>query len=493
MTRWCKLAALVVGWSGAGGALALAQDAPPPQPPAQTPARWSLFRRDPTPAAAPLPNDPAAPPDGTDIAVPPFPGPAGSPPVMPTPQTGAPPLPPFVRPQTPPAVAPPGPDRPPNGFSDPVAPDAENGFEPNPEPKCDPYRPYYFGVDYLHWWVQKQPMPALVTTGSINDSIPGAFGQPNTQFYIDDVSNGGAHDGARLMFGYDFDREGILGFDISGFMLDTTSPTAAVSGNGSASSTVLTRPFYNTVTHAQDADPINIPGVMAGSFVASAPQMLMGAEANLRWLVNPSPINGPRFTLLAGFAYLGLDEKLVIDENLTDVPGLGAGGNHYVLNDNFTTFNRFYGGQIGGEFDFQVGPVMLLFIGKCAFGKTEEVLNITGFTTVTEASGAVATNPAAGLYAGPGNVGRHTGDEFAAVPQGQFKLAYAFNEYVRMSLGYDALWISRVIRPGNQVNQDVNVQPIGGPPVGPLDPAFVPFRSSGLWAEGFNVGLEINY
>jgi hypothetical protein len=374
-----------------------------------------------------------------------------------------------------------------------VPPDAENGFEPNPEPKCDPYRPYYLGIDYLHWWMQKQPVPALVTTGNLNDTTPGAFGQPDTKFYIDDVSNGGAHDGARVMFGYDFDKEGCLGVDVSGFYLDNTSPSATVTGNGSASSTVLTRPFYNTVTHAQDADPINIPGIMGGTFTASAPQRLMSAEANLRWLVNSSPINGPRFWLLGGVNFTELDEKLVIDENLTDTPGLGAGGNKYILNDNFSTYNHFYSGQLGGEFEYCVGPVSLQFIGKCAFGRMDEVLRISGYTTVTEASGAVATNPAAGLYAGPGNVGRHTADEFAAMPQGQFKLAYAFNDYVRMNFGYDVLWISRVIRPGNQINQDVNVQPVGGPPVTPLDPAFVPFRSSGLWAQGFNLGVEINF
>jgi bile salt-stimulated lipase len=125
MTRWCKLVALVVGWSGAAGAMAIAQDAPAPAPP--PPARWSLFKRNQAPAP---PADPsAATPDGSpEIQVPPFPGPSGAPPVMPTPNTGAPPPPPFVKAQTPPAQAPPGPDRPPNGFSDPIPPDAENGF-----------------------------------------------------------------------------------------------------------------------------------------------------------------------------------------------------------------------------------------------------------------------------------------------------------------------------------------------------------------------------
>jgi hypothetical protein len=412
---------------------------------------------------------------------------------MPQPQTGAPPLPPFVKPQTPPAEAPPGPDRPPNGFSDPIPPDAENGFEPNPEPKCETYRPYYFGLDYLHWWIQKQPVPALVTTGSVTDNVPGAFGQPNTKFYIDDVSNGGDHDGFRLMFGYDFDPQGVLGIDASYFWLDRTSPSATVAGNGAANSAVLTRPFYNVVTHQPDADPINIPGVMAGTFTANAPLGLMGAEANLRWLVNSSPINGPRFTLLFGAYYLNLDEKLVISESLTDIPGLGAGGNHYSLGENFTTYNRFYGGQIGAAYDWRIGPVVLEFIGKCAAGQNYETLAISGYQSVVEADGATATNPKAALYVGPGNVGHYTNNEFALVPQAQFKLYYEFNENIRLNVGYDSLWINHVLRPGNQINQNVNVQPIGGPAVPPLDPTVLPFHSSGLWAQGFNIGVEINF
>jgi Putative beta barrel porin-7 (BBP7) len=425
--------------------------------------------------------------------VPPFPGPAGTPPVMAQPQTGAPPPPPFGMETKPPAVAPPGPDRPANGFSDPVPPDAENGFECNPQPECVPNRPYFFSIDYIHWWVQKQPTPPLVTTGNATDNFPGALGQPSTEVVIGHVSDGGAHDGARVLFGYDFDAQGCLGFDVSGFWLDNTAPTGVAAGNGNGGSMVLTRPFFNVNTHAQDADPINIPGVMGGQFIASTPVRLAGADADLRYLVNPSSTNGPRLTLLFGINYIDLDEKLVINEFLTDTPGLGAAGNHYTIYDNFTTYNRFYGGQLGAQTDIRVGPVVMIFVGKCAFGRTEETLEISGSTNVIEANGAVANNPKAGLYAGPGNVGHYDSGEFAVVPQGQFKLAYEFNQYVRMDVGYDVFWISRVIRPGDQVNTNINVQPIGGPPVAPLEPSFLSFRSSGLWAQGFNFGLEVNF
>jgi hypothetical protein len=489
MTRWCKLVALAVGWSGAAGALALAQDAPP----AQQTSRWSLFHRDQTPPPDAVPADAAPADDGEIVMPPPLPAPPGTPPIMPQPQTGAPPPPPFGRAAVPPAVAPPGPDRPPNGFSDPIPPDAENGFEPNPEPKCADNRPYYFGLDYLHWWVQKQPVPVLVTTGSPTADVPGALGGASTVPVIDSVSHDGAHDGVRLLFGYDLDPQGIYGVDVSGFWINRTSPTVQVSGNGSATSPVYTRPFFNVITHEQDADPINIPNAMAGTFSASAPFYMAGAEANFRYLVGSSPGTGYRLTLLAGFNFLDVGEKLLINENLTDVPGLGAAGNHYVLGENFTTYNHFYGGQLGAEYEHCIGPITLQFIGKCALGRTEEALDISGSTIATEASGAVATNPKAALYVGPGNVGHYTGNDFAAVPEGQFKVVYQFNQYFRMNLGYDVLWISRVVRPGDQINENVNVQPVGGPPVGPLEPTFEGLHGSGLWAQGFSIGMEVNY
>jgi hypothetical protein len=477
-----------MGWSAAAGALALAQDAAPSQPS----SRWSLFHRDKTPAALveTIPADGTPVTDDGDIG--PYPPALGTPPLPGPRTTGAPPPPPFYPAATPPAVAPPGPDRPPNGFTDPLPPDAENGFEPCPQPP-GPCHPYYFGFDYIHWYVQKQPVPPLVTTGSLADPVPGALGQPDTRIVLGSVGKGGDHDGVRLMGAYDFDAQGVCGVEAIVFWIDRTSPTAQVSGNGSANSEVLTRPFFNVNTRQQDADPINIPGVMSGTFTATSEFYMTGAEANFRYLVGCSPATGARLTLLAGFLFLDLDEKLLINESLTDVPGVGAGGNRFFLNENFTAYNHFYGGQIGAEYDHHIGPVVLQFIGKCALGNNYETLQISGSTTAIESSGAVATNPRAALLVGPGNVGHFTDNEFAAVPHGQFKIAYEFNQNFRASVGYDALWISRVIRPGDQTNPNVNVQPVGGPPVAPLDPQFLGFHSSGLWAQGFSIGFECNF
>ena len=45
--------------------------------------------------------------------------------------------------------------------------------------------PFYVGVEYLHWWIQRPNMPPLLTVGSLNDfafgstTVPGAIGAPS--------------------------------------------------------------------------------------------------------------------------------------------------------------------------------------------------------------------------------------------------------------------------------------------------------------------------
>src|SRR5262249_32978676 len=61
----------------------------------------------------------------------------------------------------------------------------------------------------------------------------------------------------------------------------------------------------------------------------------------------------PRIDLIAGFRYLGLDENLSINENVTpqlDIVRNGVtlpAGTSLRVSDRFGTSNRFYGGQIG--------------------------------------------------------------------------------------------------------------------------------------------------
>jgi hypothetical protein len=69
-------------------------------------------------------------------------------------------------------------------------------------------------------------------------------------------------------------------------------------------------------------------------------------------------------------------------------------------------------------------------------------------------------------------------------------------ENLRASLGYNALYISDVLRAGSQIDRSINSQQIpvigGAGPVTPARPA-ASFDSSSLWVHGVTFGLELSF
>jgi hypothetical protein len=377
----------------------------------------------------------------------------------------------------------------------PGAPDAENNFIELAPVHGEPYVPAFrLDFEYLHWYVQRQPTPTLVTTGSVNDTIPGALGQPSTRVLLNEVTIGSGHDGARFTAGYDFGSDHQFGVDGSFFILSNNNRSANFTSSGSTKSPLIARPFYNVVSGAQDSDPIGIPGVQSGSLTVTTPQRLFGGEVNGRMLLTTSTVPDSHWGLIAGIRYLSMDEKLLIDENEADVPGLGTPGNRLVLNENFTTYNRFYGGQIGTEWEKHFGRLYAILRLKVAAGETDEKLKISGSTTQYNGDGTVTFAPNQALYVSPANVGSRTQNQFTIVPEANFHVGFVVSENIRLTAGYDGLYWSNVLRPGKQVNQHVNVQPLGSPvPLGPIEPQPLPLANSGLWAQGWNLGVEFQF
>ena len=63
---------------------------------------------------------------------------------------------------------------------------------------------------------------------------------------------------------------------------------------------------------------------------------------------------------------------------------------------------------------------------------------------------------------------------------------------MRVFVGYDFLYLSDVVRAGDQVNLAVNPNPLRGVTGGPAQPVFI-VRPSDFWAQGVNFGLEFRY
>jgi len=371
-----------------------------------------------------------------------------------------------------------------------------NGFSCLHPELVRPSPHFYLQADYLLWWVRKAEVPPLVTMGSLNDMTPGALGQPNTVALIGpgplDQSE---QSGVRVTALYWFDQDHTWGVEATGFWLANSSVSQGISGDGNTSTTVIARPFLNANTLNRDADPIVVPNVQSGSLNVTMKRQFLGAEANLRLSECTDITPFSRFSCLAGVRYLSLNEKLQIAEQVTDLPDSdGNPGNSALLNDNFLTYNRFYGAQVGLEAESRVGPVVFTLAGKVAVGDNNQVVKINGVTVITEPDGVVTTDATRGLLTQPTNVGRFSRNKIAVVPEADVGLALEFNEHLRVSVGYNFLFWTDVLRPGDQIDPVVNVGPVGFPGVlGSSPHPAVPFHTSGFWAQGFIAGLQVSY
>jgi hypothetical protein len=233
-----------------------------------------------------------------------------------------------------------------------------------------------------------------------------------------------------------------------------------------------------------------VPGVPGGVSIDSGSR-LWGLEGNgLMKLYRSCWCHAD---LLAGLRYLDLGEDL----NLTIVNGPIANPVFPVpgvltIADRFETRNQFYGPQIGAKAGVRYRRFSAEVVGKVAFGTVHEVINIAGSRT-TAFGGFSQTTPG-GVFAQPTNAGRYTRNEFAVVPEVQVQLGVDLMPNLRVFVGYNFLYLSHVVRPGNQIDRAINTTQFGGfPPVaGPAVPQ-VPFRESDFWAQGINFGVEFRY
>ncbi len=356
---------------------------------------------------------------------------------------------------------------------------------------------FYLGADYLHWWVRKSVAPPLVTAGNITDAVPGALNQPGTQEVLGPGGVGRSEEsGLRVTALFWFNQDHNLGVEASAFVMEGRTGTLVFGGQGTDPNLLVARPFINPNVPAQDADPVVVPGVQGGTLVVSASRWFMGGDANVRYEQDVGFGPFDRMGILGGARVLSLDERLLFAEQVNEFPSpTGTGGNVTYMNDSFFTFNRFYGGQIGLEGETHVGQLTFTLTGKLAVGQTWQKLMTNGVTEIIVPGGGIAYDPTRGFLVQPtNNIPRFTRREVSFVPSAQAELTWEFNPHLRVGLGYDFLFWSRVLRPGEQIDSVVNVGAVGAAQQFGLSPhPQILMHTTGFWAQGFNVGVQVSY
>lgn len=351
-----------------------------------------------------------------------------------------------------------------------------------------PRSPIYVRAEYLAWWLKGDTTPPLVTT-SPNGTVAteaGVLGAPGASvLYGGSGMNSAMRSGARLVAGWWLDPSARIEVEFFGLGNAQTSFNESSTGNP-----ILARPFFNLQTGAQDSNLIAFPTTTQGSIQVMERSSFMGAGIHATQNLSCTqccPDRQFRWDFIYGFRYLRLAENLTINSSLTSTVSPGT---VFTTFDGFKTANNFYGADLGLMREKRSSRWSLTTIGRIALGFTSQVATVSGNSTTTPAGGSTSTSNG-GLLALPSNIGTYHRDAFTYVPQLELKLGYYVTQNLRLTVGYDLIYWSRVARPGEQINTSVNTSQTGGGTLtGPAGPLFT-FHESDLWIQGVSVGGEL--
>jgi hypothetical protein len=357
------------------------------------------------------------------------------------------------------------------------------------QPECVAGGRFYADAEYLLWWTKGDRLPPLVTTSP--PELNGILGPGTTILFGGDRLDPRDRSGTRFTAGFQFGScMECCGIEVGGFFLSPRSVRFAATSNGDV---VLARPFFDVNTMMPFSQVIAGPGQGKGSVAAEDTGRLWGLEANLR--CNVCRDCWYRVDLLIGGRYLDLSEHLNILEAVQE-----AGGTQAAVSDRFGTRNQFAGPQFGVATLYQRGQFFLDLRGKVAIGDSSQIVDIGGNQLVVRPGTmpGSATTFTGGLLALPTNIGTFRRGTLSVVPELGINLGYQFTPRIKAYAGYSVLYWTRVLRPGDQIDLNLdqalipNFNPNPLMPTGLHRPA-IPFRESDYWAQGFNFGLEISY
>jgi hypothetical protein len=404
-------------------------------------------------------------------------------------------------------------------LDNPHAPAPEPPYEPPPTPLherlralCDqieakkkvPFcRPTnescWFSAEYLIAFIRPMQFTGpLVTMGSAADALPGVIGQPGTiVLFGGDPADFGLLSGVRLTAGVFADRNNTVSLEWTGFMTlpQTQSFNIASSATGSP---IIARPFFDVSTNLENAFLISRPGFFAGSVSIDNQSQMAGFEVNAR--LHGYWWERLHADALLGLRYARLQESLTIQDQLTPLVAGQLTFNGTAVNppnslqdlDSFSTLNQFIGPQIGARVGWETSRFAVSGFAKVAVGPTSERVTINGTTTLVTPTGNQTAS--GGVFAQPSNIGTFNRTVLGILPEFGLQLGVDVTPHVRVKLGYSFLLWNNVVRPGTEIDRNVNPGQAPGSPnfgatVGPNSPTFR-FNDQMFWSHFFSVGIE---
>lgn len=361
---------------------------------------------------------------------------------------------------------------------------------------------WYFGINYTGLRMKGMFVPELATTSPAGTAQAVAGRLPDATVLIGNEKLGSDwRHGGEVRLGWWLVDGQFVGLE--GFFLATeteeTSETLTSTFTTGTSGFILARPYFDLLANAEDARILAFDNFnngqatvdLDGAITVDSFSDFQSGGIMLRHVLWADFERNTRLDLIGGYRYLRVEELLSIrDRQLTPPFGL-VGAVLDERTDLFETENQFHGGEIGLDAQLYEDAWTFQLVGKCGFGNMHQTLDIDGSRTVTS-GGASVTTPG-GLLAQPSNIGHYSDDEFTIVPEAQVRVQYSFFENFRVFAGYRMLYITEVLRPGDQIDRTINeTQFNGGALTGAARPT-VNFASGSAWLQGVDAGIEIEW
>lgn len=356
-------------------------------------------------------------------------------------------------------------------------------------------------IEGLYYFIKSGPVGTPLLTTSTAPGSAGILGAPTTAVLTPDKFD---YDGQVGIRGTAWTlTNGSVGVEVTGFLLERHTEAFAI-GSDAAGAPVIARPFSDTTPPTPNSLLVAAPGLFSGAAKVASGTRLWGAEANAVADMSRG-CGGASWGLLGGFRYLSLDEDLVITSGSTLLPG---GVTSFVgqgvlapaatsVTDRFDAKNDFYGGQVGVQADVRLGDRCFVSTSaKVALGVMQQQLLTAGTTTLSGVFPAPVTAPG-GLFVTSDNAGRTNNDQLTVVPELGVKAGFQVNHWLSVAAGYNFLYVSSVLRPGDQIDAVVNptrvpLSPTFGVPFGPARPAPVGNQSD-FFAHGVSASVQVTY
>lgn len=354
---------------------------------------------------------------------------------------------------------------------------------------------FWFSGGYQAGFIRNQPTPATIATQGGAFAIQGSPG-------VSRVLGGGDTDvgtlhGGRFNGGFWLGANRAFGIEAGVFFLAEKSANSSVSGGNAA----LGRPFYDTSIQAQNVRLLNLPGQVTGGVTNSVSSLVVGTD--LGPIVRVIETDMLTLDQLFYFRYFTLEEAQNVTDSVSPTGGVvtfrgqpfRGTGTSVSVRDSALAINHFYGGGAGLRLGITPGRFSLSMTGRIAVGKNSGSLRLDGATAL---NGTGADQTATGGLLVPANaIGRYNRSDFSYMPEVGIKVGFQITRTVGVYAGYNFLYMTNVVRPGESFSTQVNPTQLPssqnfGVPFGPNNSA-VQLSNSDFWMHTVGVGVNLNF